>query len=36
MKTDGTMATIFEKWFGVSPEADSLTVTPLPVPTSAD
>ncbi|WP_376878006.1 ABC transporter substrate-binding protein [Albirhodobacter sp. R86504] len=36
MKTDGTMATIFEKWFGVAPEADSLTVTPLPVPTSAE
>ncbi|MEY8120240.1 substrate-binding periplasmic protein [Falsihalocynthiibacter sp. BN13B15] len=36
MKTDGTMATIYEKWFGVAPAADSLTLTPLPIPTSAD
>ncbi len=36
MKTDGTMATIYEKWFGVAPAADSLTVTPLPIPTSAN
>jgi polar amino acid transport system substrate-binding protein len=36
MKTDGTMAKLHEKWFGVAPAAGSLTVTPLPVPTSAD
>lgn len=36
MKTDGTMAKLYEKWFHVAPKADSLTVTPLPVPTSAD
>lgn len=36
MKTDGTMAMLHEKWFGVAPATDSLTVTPLPVPTSAD
>lgn len=36
MKTDGTMAKLHEKWFGVAPAADSLTATPLPVPTSAD
>ncbi|MDT8853954.1 ABC transporter substrate-binding protein [Paracoccaceae bacterium Fryx2] len=36
MKSDGTMAAIHEKWLGVAPAADSLTVTPLPVPTSAD
>lgn len=36
MKTDGTMATLYKKWFGVDPAAGSLTVTPLPVPTSAD
>ena len=36
MKTDGTMAAIHEKWFGVKPAEGSLTVTPLPVPTSAD
>ncbi len=36
MKTDGTMAKLFEKWFGVAPAAGSLTVTPLPVPTTAD
>ena len=36
MKTDGTMAAIYEKWFGVVPAADSLALTPLPVPTSAD
>jgi polar amino acid transport system substrate-binding protein len=36
MKTDGTMAAIYEKWFGVAAAADSLTLTPLPVPASAD
>ncbi|MFV0384195.1 ABC transporter substrate-binding protein [Paracoccus sp. (in: a-proteobacteria)] len=36
MKTDGTMAALYEKWFGVPAAADSLTLTPLPVPTSAD
>lgn len=36
MKTDGTMAKIYEKWFGVPAAPDSLTLTPLPVPTSAD
>jgi len=36
MKTDGTMNTFYEKWFGVSAAPDSLTLTPLPVPTSAD
>lgn len=35
MKTDGTMAALYEKWFGVAPAADSVTVTPGPVPTSA-
>ncbi|MBI1217962.1 MAG: transporter substrate-binding domain-containing protein [Rhodobacteraceae bacterium] len=36
MKTDGTMATIYKKWFGVDPAAGSVTLTPMPVPTSAD
>ena len=36
MKKDGTMAKLYEKWLGAPPAADSLTVTPLPVPTSAD
>jgi len=36
MKSDGTMAAIFQKWMGVAPAADSYTVTPMPVPTSAD
>lgn len=36
MKTDGTMAAIYEKWLGVAPAAGSFTVTPMPVPTSAD
>ena len=36
MKTDGTMAKIYEKWFGIAPAAGSLTVTPLPVPMTAD
>ncbi len=35
MKADGTMAQLYEKWFGVAPAADSVTVTPGPVPTSA-
>jgi polar amino acid transport system substrate-binding protein len=35
MKTDGTMAQLYEKWFGTAPAADSVTVTPMPVPTSA-
>ena len=30
------MAGFYEKWFGVAAEADSLTLTPLPVPTYAD
>lgn len=33
MKEDGTMAELFEKWMGVAPAADSVTVTPMPVPT---
>ena len=36
MKKDGTMAKLYEKWLGAAPAADSVTVTPLPVPTSAD
>jgi polar amino acid transport system substrate-binding protein len=36
MKTDGTMAALYQKWFGVPAAPDSLTLTPLPVPTSAD
>jgi len=36
MKTDGTMAAIFEKWMGTAPNAGGFTVTPMPVPTSAD
>lgn len=36
MKSDGTMAALYEKWFGVAPAADSVTVTPGPVPTSAE
>lgn len=36
MKSDGTMAKLHEKWLGVAPAADSWTVTPMPVPTSAD
>ncbi|MBS9721864.1 amino acid ABC transporter substrate-binding protein [Tianweitania sp. BSSL-BM11] len=34
MKTDGTMAKIHEKWFGVAPEAGTSTVTPSDVPTA--
>lgn len=36
MKTDGTMAKIYEKWMGVAPAEGSYTVTPMPVPTSAN
>ncbi len=36
MKTDGTMAKLYKKWMGVEPDAGSYTVTPMPVPTSAD
>ena len=36
MKKDGTMAKLYEKWLGAPPAADSVTVTPMPVPTSAD
>lgn len=32
LKTDGTMAKLHEKWFGVPPEAGSSTVTVLPMP----
>lgn len=35
MKEDGTMARLYETWFGVAPAADSVTVTPGPIPTSA-
>ena len=35
MKSDGTMATIHEKRFGVPPEPGSSTVTPGPVPTAS-
>lgn len=36
MKTDGTMAAIYEKWMGVAPREGGYTVTPMPVPTSAN
>ncbi|MVO17785.1 amino acid ABC transporter substrate-binding protein [Parasedimentitalea maritima] len=36
MKNDGTMSTIYEKWFGAKPAANSLTLQPLPVPTSSE
>ena len=36
MKTDGTMAKIYEKWLGVAPAPGSYAVTPMPVPTSAN
>ncbi len=36
MKSDGTMAKIYEKWMGVAPAAGSYAVTPMPVPTSAN
>jgi polar amino acid transport system substrate-binding protein len=35
MKSDGTMARLYETWFGVAPAEGSVTVTPGPVPTSA-
>lgn len=31
-KREGTMARMYEKWFGVAPPAGSSTVTPLPLP----
>lgn len=36
MKSDGTLAAIYEKWLGVPPAAGSFAVTPMPVPTSAN
>lgn len=35
MKSDGTMAALYEKWLGAAPAEGSVTVTPGPVPTSA-
>ncbi len=35
MKSDGTLPAIYEKWLGVAPPPNGLTVTPLPIPTSA-
>jgi len=35
MKTDGTMAALYERWLGATPPEGGLTVTPLPIPTSA-
>ena len=35
MKTDGTMARLYETWLGVAPAEGSVTVTPGPVPTTA-
>ncbi|WP_371171195.1 ABC transporter substrate-binding protein [Aliiroseovarius sp. 2305UL8-7] len=35
MKSDGTMAKLYERWLGTPPAEGSLTVTPLPIPTSA-
>lgn len=32
MKTDGTMAQLYKKWFGVVPAPGSATITVLPVP----
>jgi polar amino acid transport system substrate-binding protein len=32
MKSDGTMAAIYKKWFKTDPEAGSSTVTPMPLP----
>ncbi|RNB84653.1 amino acid ABC transporter substrate-binding protein [Brevibacillus fluminis] len=34
MKKDGTLASIYKKWFGKDPEKDGSTVTILPVPTN--
>lgn len=36
MKTDGTMAELYERWLGAPPPAGGLTVTPLPIPTPGD
>lgn len=36
MKADGTMAALYEKWMGVAPKEGGYTVTPMPVPTSAN
>ena len=36
IKSDGSMAKYFEHWFGVAPAEGSVTVTPMPVPTSAE
>ncbi|MCL4189617.1 MAG: ABC transporter substrate-binding protein [Rhodobacteraceae bacterium] len=33
MKTDGTMAELYARWFGVAPAEGSVTLTPRPVPT---
>jgi polar amino acid transport system substrate-binding protein len=33
LKTEGVMAQLHEKWFGVAPDAGSSTVTVLPMPT---
>ncbi len=35
MKSDGTMARLYEAWFGGAPSPDSVTVTPMPVPATA-
>jgi len=35
MKTDGTMAQLYEKWLGSAPAEGSVTVTPGPIPTSS-
>ena len=32
MKTDGTLAAIHNKWFGVDPDAGTSATTPMPVP----
>lgn len=32
LKTEGVLAQLHEKWFGVAPDADSSTVTVLPMP----
>ena len=34
MKTDGTLAAIHKKWFGVDPDAGTSTVTAMPIPTA--
>jgi polar amino acid transport system substrate-binding protein len=35
MKEDGTMARLYEQWLGAAPAEGSVTVTPMPVPTSS-